>query len=355
MTMQIEKHISELLHEHDCVIIPGFGGFVCNYSSAVFDSSKNQFHPPFKKISFNRNLKNNDGLLANLVSQQEKISYTDANRIIEESILQITKELASGRRFGLKDIGAFYIGDENTLLFEQDHTVNYLPEAFGLTTFHSPAIRREPLERKIEKKLKDKIIIPSKEKKEATAVKKRTPVIRYIAAAASLLLAAALIFISVQTGLLKNVNMANLNPFASKVQPLYHSSEVALPVINSAKENISDALSNDTLKFVSILLGEKVPVVVQLKENEASGFRKTNNRSQTSNQFHIIGGAFAVPANAERFCRKLIKQGYDATVIEKKGRTLRFVSYGNFPSREDALPAIEKIRAVQNDVWLMKN
>src|ERR1700688_2798430 len=121
--MHLEKHISELLFEHDCVIVPDFGGFVCNYSSANIHSAKHQFHPPFKKISFNRNLKNNDGLLAHQVAQSENISYSDANHFISEYVEKLNKELNASKRFDLKNIGTFYLGEENTFLFEQDETM----------------------------------------------------------------------------------------------------------------------------------------------------------------------------------------------------------------------------------------
>jgi hypothetical protein len=61
--MQLNKQIIDLLFEHDCVIIPGFGGFVAQYSSASFEEISQSFVPPSKSILFNKNLINNDGLL----------------------------------------------------------------------------------------------------------------------------------------------------------------------------------------------------------------------------------------------------------------------------------------------------
>lgn len=349
--MHLEKHISELLFEHDCVIIPDFGGFVCNYSPANIHEGKSQFHPSFKKISFNRNLKNNDGLLANQIARSENISYSDSNRFISEFAERLNKELSTDKHFGLKNIGTFYLGEEDTLLFEQDNAMNYLPESFGLTAFYSPAIRREPLVKKMGQKFKDKIIIPSNANKDKVEVKRRIPVAGYIAVAASLLIIASLVFISTQTDLLKNVTIANLNPFGEKIQPLYHSSEVVLPEIKN--ENISNFFaSNDSMKYRNIILGGKTPVVVSLMEDKTAVKKTVNVKRQTSNRFHIIGGAFAVSENADKFCKKLLKQGYDATIIDKK---FRFVSYGGFTTRNEALQALEKIRAVQSDAWLMKN
>ena len=54
--MDITKYIKELLFLHDCVILPGFGGFVANYKSAKIDEIRNVFFPPSKDIGFNREI-----------------------------------------------------------------------------------------------------------------------------------------------------------------------------------------------------------------------------------------------------------------------------------------------------------
>ena len=354
--MSIEKNISELLFEHDCVIIPGFGGLVCNYSPAYIHAGKNQFHPPFKKISFNRNLKNNDGLLANQISKSEEINYSEANRLISKCISEFSKELNSNKHFDLKNIGSFYLGTENTILFEQDVAVNYLPESFGLSAFYSSAIKREPIVRKLERKLKDNIIVPLKEQKK-TSIRKRIPAARYLAVAASLLILASLVFISLKTDLLKNTSFANLNPFAEASITLYKPSENNLPDADAdlTKENIRNPIASnggiDTMRYLHIMINGNIPTGVRLGEDEAPVIKTKSLKQTSSGHFHIIGGAFAVPENADKFVSKLKNLGYDATILEKK---LRFVSYGGFSSRETAQQALDKIRLLQPEAWLLK-
>ena len=46
--MSISKHIIELLHKHDCVIIPGFGAFLtksipASYSKVIHYYGHNQY------------------------------------------------------------------------------------------------------------------------------------------------------------------------------------------------------------------------------------------------------------------------------------------------------------------------
>lgn len=357
--MSIEKHISELLFEHDCVIVPDFGGFVCNISSASIHPTKHQFQPPFKKITFNRNLRNNDGLLANWISQAESVSYTESNKLIATYVERIKNELNSNKHFLLNNIGSFYTGEENTLLFEQDETVNYLPESFGLSVFNTPAIKREPIERKIEKKLIDKVIVPFREQGAVVPARKR--VSRALLASAAVLVIAVLLWIPFQSGLVKNMDYSSLNPFASKAMALYQPSEDAQPdpdndiTKTEVKDLIAMAVAKDTMRYLNIVIDGRIPIVVKLKADETAVVKAKRRDSKTRGSYHIVGGAFAVSENAEKLVKKLVKQGYDASIIDKKGNSLRFVSYGTFSTKAQALQALEKIRAVQQDVWLMTN
>jgi len=84
--MDIRVHIARLLEEHDCVILPGFGGFIGNYAPARIDPVSHSFIPPAKKILFNINLRQNDGLLYNRIVTDEGVSYADALILVNELI-----------------------------------------------------------------------------------------------------------------------------------------------------------------------------------------------------------------------------------------------------------------------------
>ena len=63
MKHSVEICLRELLFVQECVIIPGFGGFLTKYKSADIDYLNYTITPPTKSISFNRQLRNDDGLL----------------------------------------------------------------------------------------------------------------------------------------------------------------------------------------------------------------------------------------------------------------------------------------------------
>jgi nucleoid DNA-binding protein len=140
--MDIRNSIAELLSLHNCVIIPGFGGFIGNYAPARIDPVHHTFHPPSKKLLFNINLKQNDGLLANEVAASSGLSYSDACRMIEEFADECRFALRAGKSVVLPLIGLLYPGTEGIIHFEQDEHANLLADAFGLAPFISPPVIR---------------------------------------------------------------------------------------------------------------------------------------------------------------------------------------------------------------------
>jgi hypothetical protein len=148
--MQIEKHISDLLYRYQCVTVPGFGAFLTETVSAHVTGSASSFFPPKKVVSFNANVKNNDGLLANHVALQEKMSYELAVIKINDVAAEWTYLLQNRNRLALKNIGEISVNNEMNWVFEPANTINYLTDAFGLTSFVTPEITREKLKQEVE-------------------------------------------------------------------------------------------------------------------------------------------------------------------------------------------------------------
>src|SRR6185312_7529274 len=146
--MQLEEHISELLFDHDCVIVPEFGGFIGNYAPAQLDEVKHLFEPPNKKIVFNKGLTQNDGLLANHLSIHEQVTYNEALKQIAGEVVRYRKELKESKRVVLDNIGVLYTDEAGNIAFQADEKVNYLPEAFGLSAFYSMPVVTEEAEKK---------------------------------------------------------------------------------------------------------------------------------------------------------------------------------------------------------------
>jgi len=139
--VDIKAFIRELLFGNDCVIVPGFGGFIGNFSPARVDENSGTFYPPVKKISFNRNLNHNDGLLISKISQATGINYGDARHMVGEFVSEIAGRLARGEKVVFDHIGTFVNNHENSVQFEPEANINYYPGSFGLEPFQLLPVR----------------------------------------------------------------------------------------------------------------------------------------------------------------------------------------------------------------------
>ena len=172
--MEITKHISQLLHQHECVILPDFGGFVTNYQEARIDSVNHAFYPPRKDVMFNRQLTQNDGLLINYLAQVEGIEYVKSKKMVVGFVKDSLNKLKTGNSLLFEGIGRFYYDEHKLLQFEPDTSANFLLESYGLSSFHYPALQnnapaekrkatrfidRKPLSPKARKVLKRALVV----------------------------------------------------------------------------------------------------------------------------------------------------------------------------------------------------
>ena len=135
MARDITVYIRELLFRHDCVIIPGFGAFIGNYFPSHIDRNEGLFYPPVRRITFNRHLTGNDGLLIGHVSSHLNISYGESRDMISTWADELRSKIMAGTILNIDHLGTFSLNREGTVIFEPDTTVNYLLSSYGLTSY----------------------------------------------------------------------------------------------------------------------------------------------------------------------------------------------------------------------------
>ena len=69
--------------DHDCVMLPGLGGFVCNPRSAWYDEAQQQIVPPSRDVLFNPRLTTNDGLVAGELMAKHGVAYPEAIQAVD--------------------------------------------------------------------------------------------------------------------------------------------------------------------------------------------------------------------------------------------------------------------------------
>jgi hypothetical protein len=297
--MNLANYINDLLYRYDCVIVPGFGGFVTNSIDAKLNSVSHTFYPPTKQIAFNSHLKHNDGLLANYIASTAQISFEEACTVISIAVQKWQKELQN-TKIHLANLGAISLNEKQQIIFEPNKDINFLTASFGLSSVSASFVNKHAA--------KVKPLIPISE----TTDKKGVPAfIKYAAAAAILLTLGFTGYNSHQQNQQKEV-------FANQQKKLEKK-------IQSATFIISNPLPTLELNVVK----------------------------KTSKPFHIIAGAFQFTANADRKVKELISKGFNAKIIGINKWGLTQVTFKSYANRNNAINGLNKIkRTVAKDAWL---
>ena len=309
MKKSVEYYISELLFLHDCIIIPEFGGFVCNKKSAQLNKKTGILNPPSKQILFNPNLKTNDGLLIAHIALKEGITQENAQKNVKTFAKECSDKLSSTRILRIKKVGLFTSGQEGNVTFSQDLATNYSLYNFGM----------QPTSFKLIQRKTDTI-----KKAENTIHKIKKPSSLVLRAAAVIIPLIMISYLSMtQQEKIKNIylEMATFNPF-------YSSEKIETPIIKIPKQEID-------VKINTVLIEPKdtKPTIISKKT------------------YYIIAGAFTKQKNAQKMHNKLLNWNYKSEII-KESHLLR-VSYESFYNREDAILVLNKIKQENPEAWLL--
>lgn len=139
--MPLSDHIRTLLRDHDCVIIPDFGGLIADYAPARIHPVRHTLAPPAKRVAFNQSLTRNDGLLVDALCQKLALSPAQARQLVREAVARMQQDLDASQRTELSGIGIFRRTAGRGLEFEYTGTDNLLPASFGLPELVSRPVR----------------------------------------------------------------------------------------------------------------------------------------------------------------------------------------------------------------------
>ncbi len=374
MLSAIEKHIVELLYQHDCVIIPELGGLVANYTRAFVDDKGNALCPPRKEFIWNKFLLHNDGLLANEIVKKESIPYEEALARLENFVGEIKSDLHEHKRFEFDQIGFLYQGEKGQVHFEYCGK-NFLMNSFGL-----PVVRMEKLavlteevveEQVVEKAAKVVQLEPKVEEKEAIETKvipiaSPETIEKVIVKGSKWWIAAALIpigfysaWIPMKTDMFNsggNFHYSDLNPFTYDKEKGNYRMVADLSLDIDTLGPVSFEPLEAYSKKTSEVLNEENPVLSPESTFVDSEMPELENETvniELGNYF-VIGGCFSEEGNANEFVSQLKAKGYEAVLVDvNKG--LHRVAFGQYSSKEAAKSAQQEITSSgEYSAWVLK-
>ncbi|MFD2998940.1 SPOR domain-containing protein [Pontibacter toksunensis] len=381
----VEKHIKSLLYDHDCVIIPDFGGLITRYVSAKINPVKHTFAPPSKKIAFNEKLVLNDGLLISTIAYHNNISKEAAQQLVSDFVHQAKSRLHKENRFELHEIGVFKYSAEQKLEFEYVEGDNLLDASFGLPELVARPVRvEEPavLRTLIKERQQERAL-------EKQPLRKRLKRAYNVAAGLALagLAGSALYFLSLQA----DYNLSSLNPislfnsnytlsnanlvkrYAAGYVPLTEEERSAtydaiLPEKASAvvAEEKQPELAEQTdwiadADSVALAFASEEPLNQEVKEEVVAPVKEVKpvepvlTIKEKNGRSYIIIGGYSTTENAEIIRQNARKAGYDAkTVLPGRYSKLYRVSVADFATPEEAKAAINNYKkSFGETIWVL--
>jgi hypothetical protein len=349
----ISRHIADLLYHHECVIVPGLGGFIKAYRPAQIIHSTHEFYPPSGTVAFNAGLSVNDGLLANYIASIENTSYREALYEIKQWVGTCLDSIKKGDKVSLDGIGDIFINASGKLEFVPSIQVNFNADSFGLPVFFAKAAANNTLN------------IPeiqsTKLTSSGTKLRRLIPeTLKWAAVLAPFI--AFVLWGSLKGNIIDNY-VHNYTGMYSWVRSTPGKTATVKIVTLPAK--VKDAPAEVVQSPASVLASENItfdPGMVSYTELDKNKIKIADPAQliapetiSTEQRYFIIDGAFRDHNNAIKLIDRLKEQGYPAAVVDTTPGGLYIVSmkgFSNYSEAENQLDEIKK--AGFSSSWILK-
>lgn len=333
---ELAKHIEILLLNNDCVIIPGFGGFMTHHKPSVYIEEESIFLPPSRTLGFNPQLRINDSLLAQSYVEAFDISYPEALQRIDNEVRELKQTIEAEGSYEFSGIGYVRVNIDGNYEFEPYDSGILTPELYGLSSFEFKTLSSSNNLNPEEDINSEEEV--SEEFDEISGLKIiNINLIRNIAAAAILLVFC--IFVNQPVGDSSKavqqkcaIDTSVLTSFMPQVKTSTPDSSVSL--------KMQDSLEKETV------VKEDTP----FKEEEA-----VETLSKTENCFVIVLASRVMKSNAEEYVANLKMQGVEDARILGSNNSIKVVC-GNFHTENEANTAARKMRDSSEqfaEVWTL--
>jgi nucleoid DNA-binding protein/cell division septation protein DedD len=370
MSIDLIEYVNHLLHRNNVAILPGFGALVATPTPALIDHARGTIYPPSKVITFNENLKVNDGLLMNHIKNIHGVSHQDARSIVENFVSSVMAILREGEPVRLDKIGKFYLNAQGRIVFEAIEKSNFNVETYGLPTLKyypiaqsaranttnsvadtpAPKAASVPKVQKIQSVDNQNITseIPAEKSTPSSSVLRWLPSRRTSLLAASIigasLLTAVILFNNQQKGTTSEDSTNAVTVSENRVNVKPHREENSTDEPTDATSPFKDETVDKTLSQTdNVVAGETTPSVTATPEKSVtpSPSAVVENADKSSNIVFI--GSFSNEKNAVRAARKIKRKGFE--VYREKVNGMRRVGTPIFFSSDaEKNKAISRMR-----------
>ena len=396
--ISIAEAISDLLFVRDTVVVPGLGAFVKKPVSAKVNPVANYFVMPSSEIIFDANLREDNELVVNYMSEKNDIPKEEAQKLLSMFVSDCFNSLKQGKKVVLNQIGTLSYDWASDLVFEQDKSVNYNADTFGLCDFSpEPVLRsktKDEIKTEIEQQQKDKNTPMSVDEK---AVHKQDEEdeddsgrgLGWLWILLGLLLVAGVVYGLYYFKVIKLPWQQEQRIFVTEPKtytlPFYQKTwEWKEPVAQDTVQVVGDTVKapaeqQPVEKTIEQPAAQSVTQPVEQPKTQPVEQPKTQPVEQPKTQpieqpkpqaveqpkvqpsatsaegnILIIGGCFGVEENAIKLTNTLKEKGYTGALYEMH-YNMWYVSFGRYKTDEEAAAALREIRATtEYKAWIFK-
>ena len=380
---ELSRHIEILLLSNDCVIVPGFGGFVAHHKVAEYDMEEKTFYPPQRVLGFNSQLVLNDSLLVQSYAEAYDLSYPEALRKIENEVEEIKQQIEIEGEYKFRGIGTVSKTAEGYYDFEPCVAGLVSPSLYGFTSYIMDAVNgvadadgASDTEDSAEKKLlsaadvvtgetevdvkddaedtedvEDDEVEDEEEERDIYVSYKK---MWYAAAASLILLLLPLAYNSLTVGRgsqSSNVIRGSVGDTGKEVV-----SKIGEGIDTFMKATNSESVPADTVNITGKTVkqeaaGETVADTKVQAEKTGEVSKET-----VKGQYSIILASRVSKKGAEDFVKRLNRAGYKEASVYESGSMRRVVygSYGSEREAERALNVLKKKNETFASTWVQK-
>ena len=366
----LARHIEFLLRDNDCVILPGFGGFIAHDVPAYYVSEEGLYYPPSRTISFNAAITMNDGLLAQSYMKSYHVDYARANYMIDMAVEQLTDTLDKEGCVNIPHIGKITQDVHLSLQFVPDATGIASPVHFGLGAFVIKELSQ--LNKPTEAPLK--VETRGNRKTKVISLQINKEVLHRVMSTAAILL--VLLMVALPTGTHRPTDIASLQLTSLITKPQEKVYDHAPIVSENTIEGI-DTIQNESTIFITpeatapTTETEKEVIVTAVSTESitaAPTATETNQagapimetpqsivpEAQPTKTYHIIVASLPNHRGADEELSRYASMGYpSATLVERDDRVR--ISLVQFTDKDEANTYLTSLRqnARFQNAWLL--
>ncbi|WP_395617693.1 hypothetical protein [Aquirufa sp.] len=318
--------LEHLLYDHECVIIPQFGGFVVNAQDYQFNAKENKIYPKRKCVAFNEKLKTDDRFLTTEWAINKSLSHKEASIEIAAISKDLKSLIVSQGSLTFGELGTFTLNSENRLSFTPNPDFNADLSVFGLFPV-GLGYNRQP------KEVKPTLeVIPTAEDLPTTVSEDYQPVKLsksiYVYALIAFILGGLGAFFLTEPA--SNQAQSSLNPIKIEKKETVSVKATAAP----AKPVQIDTVQKNTIDApVEVTVGEDQDVI------------------------YLIAASFQTLSQAEKGLKEFKSRGFDQAEIILKNDQTKFyrISLGTEHSMEFGYAKASELKTSKKvDIWVYK-